>query len=148
MEPSPNLIRTLFFFALAERTGSDRRRIIRALAETKFSSNGPFPLVSRKTLDERIESRPGVLGGKPCIAGQRIAVEHIAVWHERLGMSANEIAGEYDLDLTDVYAALAYYFAHREEIDRSIREGKEAVRQLHKQSPSLVEGSSGGASPI
>jgi uncharacterized protein (DUF433 family) len=104
--------------------------------------------MAKETLDKRIESRPGVLGGKPCIAGRRIAVEHVAVWHERLGLSADEIAVEYDLELADVYAALAYYFAHREEIDRSIREGKEAVCQLREQSPSLLEESSGGASPI
>lgn len=95
--------------------------------------------MSTKTLDERIESRPGVLDGKPCIAGRRIAVEHIVVWHERLGMSADEIAGEYDLELADLYAALAYYFAHREEIDQSIREGKETVRQLRDQNSSLLE---------
>ena len=92
-----------------------------------------------KTLDQRIQSRPGVLGGKPCIAGRRVAVEHIAVWHERLGISADEIAGEYDLELADVYAALAYYFAHREEINRSIREGGDFVRQLQERTPSLLE---------
>lgn len=92
-----------------------------------------------KTLDQRIESQPSVLGGKPCISGRRIAVEHIVVWHERLGMSADEIAGEYDLALADIYAALAYYFAHREEIDRSIREGQEMVRELRAQSTSLLE---------
>ena len=92
-----------------------------------------------KTLDQRIASRPGVLSGKPCIAGRRIAVEHIAVWHERLGRSADEIASEYDLELADVYAALAYYFAHREEIDQSIREGEDFVRQLQEQAPSLLE---------
>jgi uncharacterized protein (DUF433 family) len=95
--------------------------------------------MSTKTLDQRIESRPGVLGGKPCVSGRRIAVEHIVVWHERLGRSADEIASEYDLELADVYAALAYYFAHREEIDRSIREGTETVRTLRAQSSSLLE---------
>ena len=95
--------------------------------------------MSSKTLDQRIESRPGVLGGKPCIAGRRIAVEHIVVWHERLGMSADEIAGEYDLELADVYAALAYYFAHREEIDQSIRKGTETAQQLRAQNSSLLE---------
>ena len=95
--------------------------------------------MTEKTLDQRIQSRPGVLGGKPCIAGHRIAVEHIAVWHERLGISADEIAGAYDLELADVYAALAYYFAHREEIDRSIQEGGDFVRQLQEQTPSLLE---------
>jgi len=94
--------------------------------------------MSTKTLDQRIESRPEVLNGKPCIAGRRIAVEHVAVWHERLGMSADEIAGEYDLTLADVYAALAYYFAHRKEIDASIREGKAFVRQLREHGSSLL----------
>jgi uncharacterized protein (DUF433 family) len=101
-----------------------------------------------KSLDRRIESRPGVLGGKPCIAGRRIAVEHVAVWHERLGLSADEIAGEYDLELADVYAALAYYFTHRKEIDRSIREGAATLYRLRERSSSLLEGGSGGASPI
>lgn len=95
--------------------------------------------MSTKTLDQRIESRPGVLDGKPCIAGRRIAVEHVAIWHERLGLSADEIAGEYELELADVYAALAYYFAHREEIDRSIQEGEEIVHQLREQSSSLLD---------
>jgi uncharacterized protein (DUF433 family) len=95
--------------------------------------------MSTKTLDQRIESRPGVLGGKPCIAGRRVAVEHIVVWHEYLGRSADEIVSEYDLELADVYAALAYYFAHREVIDQSMQEGKDFVRRLREQTPSLLE---------
>ena len=96
-------------------------------------------VMATKTLDQRIASRPGVLDGKPCVAGRRIAVEHIVVWHERLGHSADEIAGEYDLELADVYAALAYYFAHREEIDQSMQEGEAFVRRHREQTPSLLE---------
>jgi uncharacterized protein (DUF433 family) len=70
-----------------------------------------------KTLDAHIEITPGIAGGKPRIAGHRITVQHIAIWHERLGKSADEIATDYDLTLADVYAALAYYFDHRAEID-------------------------------
>ena len=92
-----------------------------------------------KTLDQRIESRLGVLGGKPCVAGRRIAVEHIAVWHERLGLSADEIASEYDLELADIYAALAYYFARREEIDQSMQRGKVFVQRLQEKTPSLLK---------
>ncbi len=92
-----------------------------------------------KTLNERTTSRPGVLGGKPCISGRRIAVEHIVIWHERLGDSADKIASHYDLELAEVYAALAYYVAHREEIDRSIREGEDLVRRLREETPSLLE---------
>lgn len=41
-----------------------------------------------------IEITPGVAGGKLRIAGQRITVQNIVVWHERLGLSADEIATE------------------------------------------------------
>ena len=53
-------------------------------------------------------------------AGRRITIQNIAIWHERMGESADEIATEYDLTLADVYAALAYYFDRRAEIDESI----------------------------
>src|ERR1043166_7346994 len=46
---------------------------------------------------EHIAITPGVCGGKPRIAGHRIKVQHIAVWHERMGMSPDEIASTYAL---------------------------------------------------
>jgi uncharacterized protein (DUF433 family) len=85
-----------------------------------------------QTLDQHIEITPGIAGGKPRIAGHRITVQNIAIWHERLGRSVDEIAAEYSLTLADIHAALAYYFDHRVEIDRSIAEGEalaEALRQ-------------------
>ncbi len=82
---------------------------------------------------------PGIAGGKPRIAGHCITVQNIAIWHERLGRSADEIATEYDLTLADVYAALAYYFDHREEIDRSIEESNAFVEALRKQTPSKLQ---------
>ena len=91
-----------------------------------------------KTLDHHIEITPGVAGGKPRIAGHRITVENIAIWHERLGKSADEIATEYDLTLADVYAALAYYFDHRSELDRSIEEGEAFAESLRQSTPSKV----------
>ena len=72
-------------------------------------------------LAQHIEITPGVAGGKPRIAGHRITVQNIAIWHERMGISADEIVSEYGLTLADVYAAPAYYYDHREEIDESIR---------------------------
>ena len=61
------------------------------------------------TLDRQIEITPGVVGGKPRIAGHRISVQDIVIWHERMGLNADAIAAEYDLTLADIYAALAYY---------------------------------------
>ena len=85
------------------------------------------------TLDQRIERTDGICGGKPRIAGHRITVQDIVVWHERMGRSVDEIAGAYDLSLADIYAALAYYFAHRERIDQSIEESKAFVEQMKEQ---------------
>ena len=95
--------------------------------------------MATKTLDQLIETTPGVSGGKPRIAGHRITVQNIAIWHERLGRGADEIAAEYDLSLTEVYAALAYYFSHREEIDRSISESEIFVEQMKSKAPSKIK---------
>ena len=58
-----------------------------------------------------------VAGGKPRIAGHRITVQHIVIWHERMGLSADEIASNHALSLAEIYAALTYYYDHRQEID-------------------------------
>jgi uncharacterized protein (DUF433 family) len=83
-------------------------------------------------------NHPGICGGKPRIVGHRITVQNIAIWHEQMGRSADEIATEYDLTLGDVHAALAYYFDHREEIDRSIAEGLAFAEELRQKTPSKV----------
>ncbi len=44
------------------------------------------------TLDGHVETTPDVMGGKPRIAGHRITVEDVVIWHERLGKSVDEIA--------------------------------------------------------
>ena len=95
----------------------------------------------RRTLDEHIEITPGTSGGKPRIAGHRITVQDVVVLHEKLGRSADEIASEYGLSLADIHAALAYYFDNREEIDLSIGQGEQLIRQLRAAHPSKLPGS-------
>jgi len=92
-----------------------------------------------KTLDEHIEITPGVACGKPRIAGHRITVQNIVIWHERLGKTPDEIAAEYDLNLADIYAALAYYFDHRDEIDGSIADSEAFVEALRQKTPSKLQ---------
>ncbi len=91
-----------------------------------------------KTLDGHIEMTEGIAGGKPRIAGHRITVQNIVIWHEMLGRSADEIAAEYDLTLADVYAALAYYYDHRSEIDQSIEQSDSFVEALRQKTPSKL----------
>lgn len=100
--------------------------------------------VMENVLTQHIETTPGVAGGKPRIAGHRITVQNIVVWHERMGMSADEIATDYGLTLADVYAALAYYYDHREEIDASIRADEAFVAELRKRTPSKLKEKIGG----
>lgn len=95
--------------------------------------------MSVQTLDQHIEITPDVAGGKPRIAGRRITVQDIVIWHERMGMIPDEIATEYDLTLAEVYAALAYYFDHRVEIDQSIAESEAFVEALRQNTPSILQ---------
>jgi uncharacterized protein (DUF433 family) len=95
--------------------------------------------MATESLDQRIVQTPDTCGGNPRIAGHRITVQNIAIWHDRLGWSADEIASEYDLELADIYAALAYYFAHREEIDQSIRNGKAFAKEMRRKTASKLE---------
>lgn len=94
--------------------------------------------MSIKTLDKHIEITAGIAGGKPRIAGHRITVQNVVIWHEWLGISADEIVAQYNLTLSDVYAALTYYYDHKEEIDKSIKENDAFIQQLRKKIPSKI----------
>jgi uncharacterized protein (DUF433 family) len=90
------------------------------------------------TLDSRIVKDPKIAGGKPRIAGHRITVKDIVIWHELLGYSPDRIVTEYGLTLVDIYMALAYYYDNQQEIDKSIRETNDIVARLKKQTPSRI----------
>jgi uncharacterized protein (DUF433 family) len=88
----------------------------------------------------RIVSTPGVCGGRPRIDGHRITVEDVAIWHERMGLSPDEIVSEHpSITLSDVHAALAYYYENRAQIDADIREGEKFVAEMKAKNPSLLQ---------
>jgi uncharacterized protein (DUF433 family) len=89
---------------------------------------------------QHIEKTPGVVGGKARIAGHRIRVMDIVVWHEMRGYCADEIVQMFPgITLADVYAALAYYFDHREEIEADFRKDEELAQALKAQFPSKLQ---------
>jgi uncharacterized protein (DUF433 family) len=97
------------------------------------------------TIASHIEITPGTCGGKPRIAGHRIRVEDVVVWHERMGDSADEIVSRFpQLTLADVYAALAYYHDHREEVDANMEEGEKLVEEMRRLYPSKLNEKLGG----
>lgn len=81
---------------------------------------------------------PGIKGGRPCLAGTGMPVKRIAGWH-RLGMEPEEIAAQYEhLNLAQIHAALAYYYANREEIDRDLEAEEAEYDRLLEQSRKLT----------
>ena len=94
--------------------------------------------MTTQSLDRYIVANPGTLGGKARIAGRRISIEDIAIWHLRLGKTVDEICAEYDLSLAEVHAALAYYYDHQTEIERQINEGDAFLKALRDSSPSKL----------
>jgi uncharacterized protein (DUF433 family) len=67
-----------------------------------------------------ISRNPDIHGGCPIIAGTGVTVRRIAIWYKQ-GLRAEEIGDRIGhLTLTQVYAALTYYHANREEIDADI----------------------------
>jgi uncharacterized protein (DUF433 family) len=71
---------------------------------------------------EHIVQTPGICGGKPRIAGRRVKVSEIVLWHRESHLSAEKIAAQFELTLAEVYAALSYYFDHAQEIDQQIQD--------------------------
>src|SRR5437870_1332809 len=103
--------------------------------KTTAATNPPSPPVWPPADRVRIVCTPGICGSRPRIDGHRIAVEDVAVWHERMGMSPDEIVSSYpSLTLSDVHAALAYYYENREQIDADILEGERLVAALRTNS--------------
>jgi uncharacterized protein (DUF433 family) len=87
---------------------------------------------------EYIQATPGTRGGKPRLAGTRITVADVVLMHRRMGRALEEIAGTYDLPLPAVYAAMAYYYDHKVEIDDSLDRDEEVVEALRQNSPSCL----------
>ncbi len=84
-------------------------------------------------IGEHIEVVDGPSGPKPRIAGHRIRVQDVVIWHEKLGMSPDEIVHENPtIGLADVHAALAYYWDHRAEIEGAIANERAFVMEFRR----------------
>lgn len=57
-------------------------------------------------------------GGEPCIAGTRVPVRRVGHLIEREEFSPTETAERYEISVSDVHRALAYYYDHPDEMDR------------------------------
>ena len=69
----------------------------------------------------RITYRPGAAGGPVAVLrGTGIRVQTVVVMAEQWGMTSAEISSEYGLTEAQIEEALAFYAAHRAEIDTDL----------------------------
>ena len=95
---------------------------------------------SAETGYAHIVRTPRILGGEARIAGHRIRVRDVVAARDLGGFTPEEIvAGLYpQLSLAQIYAALAYYEDHRDEIDQATKNESQFVAQFLKDHPQLV----------
>ncbi len=97
-------------------------------------------LLMNASTTERIIRTPGICGGRTCIAGHRVRVLDVAIWHELRGWSPDEIVAQApSLTLSDVHTALAYYYDHREEVQEEIRAERVQSEEFRRGNVSLLE---------
>ena len=88
------------------------------------------------TLDNLLVKSPDVCGGRIRIDGTRITVHRIVVLYKQ-GQSAEAIAQTYPhLSLGQIYTALAWYHANREEIESELADADAEYDQLKQQDDS------------
>ncbi len=76
--------------------------------------------VMSTAIDKLLSRDPNVCGGLLRIDGTRVTVHQIVTCYQQ-GLTAEEIAEQYShINLAQIYAALTYYHANREEIDREL----------------------------
>lgn len=88
-----------------------------------------LPLTPAYAHIEEVDTGTGI---QPRVARTGHKVKYIALWHERDGMSVDDIADGYGLTLSEIHAALAYYFDHREEIDARVADDEAFEAELRK----------------
>jgi uncharacterized protein (DUF433 family) len=88
-------------------------------------------------VSEMIVATPGYVGGRPRLAGTRMPVHALAAYHVQEGLTAEQIQREVfsHLSLTQVYAALAYFYANRAEIEAIWQEDEQFEREFLERYP-------------
>ena len=83
----------------------------------------------------------GIVGGEPRIADTRIRVRDIVLARDNQGATPEEIVATVypQLTLAQVYAALAYYEDHREEVDTLQQRENDYLDGLRKSPPPYMD---------
>jgi uncharacterized protein (DUF433 family) len=95
-----------------------------------------FPFKEQLTMSLIIDAEPSPLqadaDGVVRVGGTRVTLDTIVVAFQQ-GAAAEEIAQQYpSVRLSDVYAAIAYYLRHRDEVNAYLEEGKQHSESLRQ----------------
>jgi uncharacterized protein (DUF433 family) len=75
------------------------------------------------------------MSGRPCIAGTRVRViDIVSAW--KAGVPAEELPEYFSsrtLTLSEIHAALTYYYDHQDEIDAALAEDVKIGRQAESE---------------
>ena len=82
---------------------------------------------------DTIVSNPAVRSGRPIIAGTTLRVQDVAAHHIYRHYTPDELAYQLEISLAQVYAALAYYYEHKEEIDAQLADDLEFARKAKEE---------------
>lgn len=89
---------------------------------------------------QMIGKRAGVRDGAPVIVGTGVRVLDVAVRYEVMGQSPEEIMVALPhLTLSQIHAALSYYFSHKSELDNEWKSALTAARRGRIAHPSKLE---------
>ena len=82
-----------------------------------------------------ITEDPQVMSGSPCIAGTRVRVMDLVSAY-KAGVSVDELQEYFSsrtLTLSEIHAALAYYFDHQEALEAAFAEEQKLGQQAERQ---------------
>ena len=84
-------------------------------------------------LDALLVRSPDICGDRLRLAGTRITVGQLVILYKE-GLSPEEIADQYPhLELAQIYTALSYYHANREELEASLAAEQKEAKELEAQ---------------
>ena len=72
------------------------------------------------------------LMSEPHIAGRRVSVRQVYALVEEQGVDPEAVADRFDLDVADVYHALAYYHDHPREMSEVETEREDAIESIRE----------------
>jgi uncharacterized protein (DUF433 family) len=75
---------------------------------------------------------PEIRNGSPIVAGSTLRVSDLAAYHTLAGLTPDQLSAQFDLDLAQVHAALAYYFRHKSSVDAELRANSEQAAALRQ----------------